>query len=810
MIVITDPLVLPADVQMVPVADLAEETRALFECGEGDYALTRPRSRTPSKVIDADAAILLKQFQSPKTIVQAVIGYSREVHVDPQEILDSAYPFLRSLVLSSLLVGPDSQEANKIVQSFEFGDEVGGCRVLYCVQVLEDTELYQVKRPGEPHAALKILRATAHPVASRMLARETRILRHLDGTVNPALRGTGRHGEQPYLIMDWCGGNDVLAAAVEHRASGAASGGRKGLVALCAAILDAYSHLHAQRVYHGDVHPRNVLVDADGTVRIVDYGLARLEGPDPALDHAERGGVGFFYDPQYVQAGLARRPPPEGAVPKANARSEQYALAAMLYHLWTGAHYLDFSLERDVMLRQIVDETPLPFAHWDAAPSPEIERVLFKALSKEPPARYASVAEFARAFREAARHDDAARAAQKPAPPVQTGSALDALLEDHLVKLAPDGALFTEGLPQAPKCSVMAGAAGIAHALYRIACARQSSRLLAWADLWAAKAMHESGEADAFASEEYEVSPETVGRVSPYHTLSGVHAVQALIAHATGDHLVQQASIEGFCRASQLPCDDKLDLTLGRASTLLGASLLLDAVTGSEILNGDALRKVGDGAIIEIWDRLRAHPPIIKDKDLANPGIAHGWAGLLYAAMRWCRSSGGELPAEVEERLAQLAELAERTGRGARWKWLLVRPSPDSPYPYMPGWCNGSAGHVYLWALAHRTFHDEEYARLAQGAAWNAWEDPQTAGSLCCGLTGRAYALLHWFKQTGEIAWLERARALAARAATADPTPDMPFYSLYKGTLGAAVLAADLENPSESALPFFEEEGWPV
>jgi serine/threonine-protein kinase len=56
--------------------------------------------------------------------------------------------------------------------------------------------------------------------------------------------------------------------------------------------------------------------------------------------------------------------------------------------------------------------------------------------------------------------------------------------------------------------------------------------------------------------------------------------------------------------------------------------------------------------------------------------------------------------------------------------------------------------------------------------------------------------------------WIERARTLADRAARAEPTPDVSAYSLYKGRVGVAVLAADLETPSGSAMPFFEEEGW--
>ena len=123
--VITESLVLPADVLMVPVEQLPQETRAALECGAGDYALTRPRARTPAKVIDADAAALLKQFQSPKTIVQAVIGYSRTAQADPQETLESAYPFLRALVQSALLVDSDSREAERIVQSLDLWGSSG-------------------------------------------------------------------------------------------------------------------------------------------------------------------------------------------------------------------------------------------------------------------------------------------------------------------------------------------------------------------------------------------------------------------------------------------------------------------------------------------------------------------------------------------------------------------------------------------------------------------------------------------------------------------------------------------------------------
>jgi serine/threonine-protein kinase len=99
-------------------------------------------------------------------------------------------------------------------------------------------------------------------------------------------------------------------------------------------------------------------------------------------------------------------------------------------------------------------------------------------------------------------------------------------------------------------------------------------------------------------------------------------------------------------------------------------------------------------------------------------------------------------------------------------------------------------------------------------AGWHAVvADTTWNGSLCCGFSGQAYALLALYRQSNDKAWLHRAESLAERAAIAcrdllrgsdsyalAPSPD----SLYNGELGVAVLAADLDAPHTSAQPAFE------
>src|SRR4051812_22098119 len=100
----TESLVLPADVDLFSVADLPEDARRGIDSSEGSFALSRPRSRRGSKVLTADAAELVRLFRTPRTIVEAIIDFSRSRAIDPEEALERSYPLLDDLVRSEYLV----------------------------------------------------------------------------------------------------------------------------------------------------------------------------------------------------------------------------------------------------------------------------------------------------------------------------------------------------------------------------------------------------------------------------------------------------------------------------------------------------------------------------------------------------------------------------------------------------------------------------------------------------------------------------------------------------------------------------------
>jgi serine/threonine-protein kinase len=797
---VTTPLVLPDDIIIVPVKELRPDIRSQIDADDGDYAISRPRSRSPSRIVDAATAELLKRFRQPTPIAEAVLIYSLARSIDAAETLENAFPLIQKLVNANLLVPEGAEQARRIEPSLELGATFASVTIRQCIQVLEDTEVYQAEDASGHLVALKISRPGTHSSVQRALAREAEILERLAGESAPLLCGAGAQDGSGFLLSAWCEGIPASAAAGDLRRPRREQG-PEDLLQLATAICRAYAAIHGRGVIQSDVHPRNVLVCADGTVKLIDFGLARID--DGTEHHVPgRGGIGFYFEPEYARAHrLDEKRPPSTFL------GEQYGLGALLYLLFTGAHYINFSLHRDEMFRQIEEEPALPFSQRNARVWPEVERAIGRALEKDAARRFESVGKLAEALESCM--DSARRRARQSTEGAagRRGAAGQRLLRELRTRLDPSGPLFRQGLGESPTCSVNYGAAGIAYALYRFAMIEGSAPLLAAADLWSDRARTWSSAPGAFYEVRLDITEKAVGRVSLYHTASGIHCVQALISHAMGDFVSMQAAVKDFVAASDFPCDS-LDVTLGKASTLIGCATLLEAMPESLLVNAQPLREQGERRMREIWASLDSFGPVGSTGGLNWLGIAHGWAGILYSTMRWCLASGTSLPAGLGTRLHELAMRAELVGRGARWKRKLSHHGAR-PGDYTGGWCNGSAGFVLLWILAARVFRSVDYTTLAEKAAWNAWDTVGDLGSLCCGLAGAGYAFLALHQHLGDPGWLDRAREVCERAADAPASSAMRNDSLYKGDLGIALLTADLSSPEMACMPLFESEGWP-
>ncbi|MEP6621729.1 MAG: lanthionine synthetase LanC family protein [bacterium] len=800
---ITDPHVLPPDLVIMPVDELADDVRAQITFQAGDFAVTRPRSRTPPKIIDAHAGELLMGFTTARGIVDVVVEFSAKHQLDPTQLLDDAFPMLQRFVDAGLLVEPGSERAKLISALHTDGDQVSSWEVVSCIQVLEDVELYQVRRIGAPGqiAALKIARRPDGDIAA-MIDREARALEQLNGSISPRLLEEGSVDGRRFVVIEWRQGVNVHQAAHELRASHGPTD-RLRLLQLCRAIADAYGELHARGVIHGDVHERNLLVDAQGRVTMLDFGLSR-RAADTRRTSVQRGGVARYFEPEY---GAAHRDGRQA--PIATMAGEQYSVASLLYLLFTGVTSLDFSAELPMAMKQIAEEPSLRLSARGALPFPALEDVLLRALSKGPAERFATARDFAGALRQC----EQALSLDVVMPPGNDDLTQRCLATAPLfMQFDHDGETFTRGLTDAPTANVSFGAAGVAYALYRLSLVRGDAALLSLADIWAGRAERQGRSRSGYYNTAMGLGPDGLGRASLYHTAPGVHVVRALIARAMGDVVTMQVAIDAFAVAASRPTPN-IDLTLGAAGLLLGCALLLESLPDSDLVEPAVLQTLGDRLARRLWRRLRSEPPIGSASPLRSLGIAHGWAGYLYATLRWQQASGHALGINTVERLHELAARAEPEGRGLHWRWV-DNGAATGVHGYMSGWCNGSAGFVHLWLTAHDVTGEGRFQEMAEGAAWNAWEseDGDDYVDLCCGLAGRSYALLAMYRHTGSAMWLHRARDLAARSISFQSEEDMwasGGTSLYKSPLGAALLAEEIERPDFARMPLFEAEGWP-
>ena len=622
--------------------------------------------------------------------------------------------------------------------------------------------------------------ATSDPGAA-LVDHELRVLRSLGTAARPAprLACAGSVDGRPFCATTWIRGSEARVVAAEVRERGT----RAEALGLCGRVARACAALHVCGVLHGQVHPRHVLVDFDGTVGLIDLSLSSspTDRPPPARLAAR---FNTLSAPEHAQALL------RGRELTLTTAVEQYAVAALLYLLMTGRMYAPLALEREALAHDIIASRPLSFAEHGRDSWPELEAVIGRGLEKDPGQRHASVAAFADAL-DSLEADDVRRApgrqgvASVNSPLARTLATFRRDVDSHLAirDIAP------------PRCSINFGATGVAFALTRLGKLGGDASAFDGAARWLEAAERLRDEPDAFDDGD-ELTPRTVGVVSPYHSASGIAAVRSLLSEATGDRARQHDALDEFRAAAQAPCAG-LDLTLGRSSVLLFTALLY-AVADADLPATQRLADFASELCATIWrDAERT--------TLVYYGIAHGWAGLAYATLMWARARGTAPPAPVRAVLNTLAAEAVPDGRGVRWPLTPIEgPAHDQ---YWPGWCHGNAGYVFLWNLARETYGDGEFAELAERAAWLT-DIPARVSSLCCGAAGQAYAALNHHRHTGEDRWRSLAMRIAESSATHDAlaadakTP----LSLYKGHVGLALLAAELECPQRASMPLFEFE----
>ena len=263
----------------------------------------------------------------------------------------------------------------------------------------------------EGQAAVKLLNlALLDPVGSERFRREGTLLARLNHPNIARLLDAGvTGGGQPYLVLEYVEGTRLDRYCDERRLSPEAR------LRLFLDVLAAVSHAHANLIVHRDLKPSNILVTQDGTVKLLDFGIAKLlqEGQSEAEAPTLTGVGERVLTPEYAA-------PEQIRGEAVTIATDVYALGVLLYVLLAGRHPGgDAGRVAAEYLRGTLDTEPPRLSAAVTAPEArasslerlrrlyagDLDNILTKALRKRPEDRYATVDALAEDLRRHLNHE---------------------------------------------------------------------------------------------------------------------------------------------------------------------------------------------------------------------------------------------------------------------------------------------------------------------------------------------------------------------------------------------------------------------
>ncbi len=184
-------------------------------------------------------------------------------------------------------------------------------------------------------------------------------------------------------------------------------------------ILSALQHAHDNGIIHRDIKPQNVLVNAEGLVKVADFGIARVAGSNTLTKGDNVMGSVHYFSPEQARGD------------DVTAASDIYSVGVVMYEMLTGKVPFDGDTPVSIALQHI-SAPPVPPSQIADGISPAMEQVVLTAMSKDMRSRYHDAADMARAIRSAMQNPQLSEMATSPVTALQEQVRLQTEVTDRM------------------------------------------------------------------------------------------------------------------------------------------------------------------------------------------------------------------------------------------------------------------------------------------------------------------------------------------------------------------------------------------
>ena len=191
----------------------------------------------------------------------------------------------------------------------------------------------------------------------------------------------------------------------------------RDVLELAIQIGSALSAAHDAGILHRDIKPENIMLRRDGLVKVVDFGLAKLISQQEPTSFASEAPTSFRTNPGTVMGTAHYMSPEQARGLELDPRTDVFSLAVVMYEMLAGRLPFEGSTSADVMASLLSEREAQPIGRYTTEISPELERIISKALRKNRAERYQTVKDMVLDLKSLKEELDFERKLERSTPP---------------------------------------------------------------------------------------------------------------------------------------------------------------------------------------------------------------------------------------------------------------------------------------------------------------------------------------------------------------------------------------------------------